>query len=220
MEPQLQSQVDTAGAFERIRAHWLSRAMHDMRGPLFAARGYARLILRDGEVTVNHRSYVAQILESLNRLSELTASLQEFASIADLDLSRVSMRELLSEVISCLQRGEALAIASYLPSDPLWTVADRAKLGPSVHKLLTLAVDFSSPEAGIEVRASQEQDELTVRCIARAARPAKLDHACSAPDIDSACRTLRLHAGAVSMDTPAGGALYVTLRIPLIQTFR
>lgn len=221
MEPRLQPQVDKDGALERIRAHWLSRAVHDMRGPLFAARGYARLMLReDRGVTVTQRPYVTQVLDNMNRLSELVSTLQEFPSASTLDLVRVSLRELLSEIVACIRQRAAFSVYVTLPADPVWTAADGAKLAPAVHKLLTLAVDFSQPETGMEVRASQEHDELTVRCIARAGDIASLSAACSDPAFVSACRILRLHAGAVSIDTPATGALYVTLRIPLIHTFR
>jgi hypothetical protein len=54
-----------------------SEVLHDARGALFAARGYAKLILeeRAGPVTVTQQRYLANILKNIDKLSLLTNAL-------------------------------------------------------------------------------------------------------------------------------------------------
>ena len=190
-----------------------------MRGPLFAARGYARLLLEDGDVTVTQRKYLSSIAENMNRLSALVADLQEPPSDDALELGPVSVRDVLK---SCVENFGDLTLQFdlHLPSDPLWTVADGAKLAGGVHKLLTWVVDFSRSDARIELRAALEDDELVVRCLARNDDANGTAGNGVTHDVEAAFRILRLHGGAASAGTAAPGIVHVTFTLPLIPPVR
>src|SRR5438445_9488911 len=81
-------------ALSSIRAHWISNVIHDLRGPIFAARGYAKLILenRAGDVTVTQERYLRSVLENINKLSAIVATLQDLPSEDGLNLQQLDFR--------------------------------------------------------------------------------------------------------------------------------
>ncbi len=219
MEPHLQLTANKSEALQKIRKHWVSRTAHDIRGPLFAGRGYARLLLQEPDVTATQRKYAANILENMNRLAELVGALGDFPSESALDLNPVDLRDLLHRALDTMRARATLHLAC-VPNEPVWTVADGAKVSTAVHKLLTSLVDFSRSDARIEVRASQEDDEFVLRCFASGGPATPPDQPCDAPDIDTASRILRLHGGTASAGVASTGVVHVTLRLPLIESFR
>jgi signal transduction histidine kinase len=210
-----------SGALERLRSKWLSRTVHDMRGPLFAARGYAKLILRDpASVTVTQREYLSHIVDNVNRLASLVDSFCEFPTEADLDLDLVCLNDILAVAIEKTSRSETLRFDAKLPVAELWTYADGAKLGIAVHKLLTAVVDFSRASTRIALRAGQEDDEFVLRCEANAVASQSDTGTCDLPNLEHTRRILRLHGGAVTADANRDARLLVTLRLPLVGAVR
>jgi len=211
---------ERAEALRRIRAHWLSHVTHDFRGPLFAARGYTKLMLeeRGGNVTVTQRKYLGIILDHINKLAMLVNTLQEFPSCEALQLEPVSCTELLHSAMQEWRcREKTLQFEEHLPDDPIETTADSAKLRFAVHKLLGSVVEFSRSEGKIELHAYQEEDELMVRFsgIARGIRRAS--HSGLQTDIATPCEIVRLHGGMASVDSSAAETYRVTLRLPIIR---
>src|SRR5437868_8258764 len=88
-------------AISSIRAHWMSNAIHELRGPIFAARGYTKLILenRGGDVTVTQQRYLTSVLENINKLSAIVTTLQDLPSEDVLNIEQFSFRHLLENVI-------------------------------------------------------------------------------------------------------------------------
>ena len=220
MDHVAKSSSESAEALRRIRAHWLSHVTHDFRGPLFAARGYTKLLLeeRGGNVTVTQRKYLTNILDHINKLAMLVNTLQEFPSDEALQLELVSWTELLRSVAQDWRRRvKTLHFVERLPDGPVETTADRAKLRFAVHKLLGSVVEFSRSEGKIELHAYQEEDELMVRFsgIARGIRRAS--HSGLQTDIATPCEIVRLHGGMASVDSSAAETYRVTLRLPIIR---
>src|SRR5436309_2748741 len=88
-------------ALRSIQAHWLSNIAHDLRGPLFAARGYAKLVLekRDGDVTVTHSKYLTAVIENIGKVTELVNTLQELPSRDVLELAPLNFTEIVKYVL-------------------------------------------------------------------------------------------------------------------------
>jgi signal transduction histidine kinase len=219
LEPQVQSHFEKSEALQKIRDRWISRVAHDMRGPLFAARGYARLLLEQDSVTAPQKKYAAGIVENTNRLATLVESLAEFPSPATLNLEPVELGDLVAAAVDKI-RPRATLQTALLPDGPLWTAADGAKLSTAVHKLLTALVDFSQSSARIEVRASQEDGEFILRGFAAVDPANPPGEPFETPDITAASRILRLHGGAASAGVSGAGMVHVTLRLPVVDGFR
>ncbi|MGH9557872.1 MAG: sensor histidine kinase [Bryobacteraceae bacterium] len=214
------SRPESLEALRRIRAHWLSNVTHDFRGPLFAARGYTKLMLeeRGGNVTVTQRKYLNNILEHINKLATLVNSLQEFPSDHALQLEVVSWTELLRAALQDWRRREkTLQFEDDLPGVPVHSTGDRAKLSFAVHKLLGTVVEFSRSGGKVEVCARQEEDQLMLRFSGilkglRSGSPIP-----SQADIAMPCEIVRLHGGMTFFETENPEIRRVTCRLPIIR---
>jgi signal transduction histidine kinase len=211
--------IDSQEALRKIRGHWLSHAVHEMRGPLFAARGYTKLLLdeRGGEVTVTQRKYLLTILENINKLAVSVNGLQELSSQEELNLELLDFAELLQFAVADLrEREKTLQLTEHIVAGPAPTAGDRAKLSFAVHKLLGTMVEFSRSGGKIDLYARREQDEFLMRISAAANGSADSSDSSVLPDLARPCEILRLHGGVASADCPQPGICNVTVRLPLI----
>ncbi len=207
------------GALASIRAHWISNVVHDLRGPLFAARGYTKLMLDSpGEdVTVTHQRYLRSILENINKLTELVDGLQYVPTDDALQLASLSFRELLRSVIDDWRQREKLPhIEEQIPAEPMHTIGDHTKLALAMHKLLGSAVEFTQYGGKVEVRLHQEDDEITVRISATSDANVQRAGRKSLSDVSIPCAILRLHGGTSSVDCGEGAIYRITCRLPVI----
>jgi signal transduction histidine kinase len=208
--------ADNTAVLSKIRAHWLARLAHDLRGPLFAARGYTKLMLdeRAGVVTVTQRRYLETIQENIERLTQLANSLQDFPSEGALQLEVVNIGDLLRAAADSERgRDETLRFVETIPDNPILTVGDRTKLAQAVHELLGATVEISRSGGEVYLEVRQEDEEVTVRfsAISRLAESERTN-----PDISRPCVMLRLHGGVAAMDTDREGHCRVTIRLPLV----
>lgn len=213
--------LDAAEALLRIRGHWLRHVLHDVRGPLFAARGYLKLMLdeRAGPVTVTQERYLQIAIENINKLSLLVNTLRDCPTGELLDLEMVNVTELLQGIASeCRNREQTLHFRECISAGEVYTAADRAKLSFAMHKLLGSTVEFSRSGGEVQVQACQDEDEWMVRLTATRARADSSDPVPSPADLASPCEILRLHGGIASVDTEREGVYRVSFRLPLVQT--
>jgi signal transduction histidine kinase len=210
--------IDNSEALRRMRIHWLSNIMHDLRGPLFAARGYAKLILeeRAGNVTVTQRKYLTSIVENVNKVSLIVGRLDQFPAGEALDLDVVCLRDLLSGVALEWRAARSARFVAEIPHEPVYTVGDRAKLTGAVHQLLGATYEFAQPSGLVEMHASHRDDELTVRL--RASRDSGADFSAASPsDFEAPSGILRMHGGAASFECVPGRTCHITVRLPVIR---
>jgi len=215
--------IDAHQAFESIRHHWLAHIVHDLRGPLFAARGYTKLLLeaRDEGVTVTQERYLTTILENITKLAGLVETIQQAPAPSDLSLERIDLNQLLQSVVNHLQeQNKTLQLGCHFFPGPAFTIGDRAKLMLSVQQLLGAAVDFSRFGGRIELHTRSEDDEFTMRISVlpggsmSGTNPEFVPPAL--PDVTIPCQILRLHGGVASADCGHSGVYNVTVRLPLI----
>lgn len=218
MEQAAKQGIDRLAALDEIRARWLGHLAHDFRGPLFAARGYAKLLLDDQgqNVTVTQREYLHNILDALNKLTALVDSIREFPAPGSLRLELVNVAGMLRSISGDWRsREKTLQLTETIPPGPIFAAADREKLALAVHKLLGEAVEFSRPGGEVQLHARLEEGELTMRLLAtrdhNGAPPVPLD--ASVP-----CEILRLHGGVAHVGAPDGSRFHATLRLPLITS--
>jgi signal transduction histidine kinase len=216
------SELANAEVLRRMRIHWLSNVMHDMRGPLFAARGYARLILDEqvGSVTVTQRKYLKSVVDNINKVSLAVSQLTHFPTDDTLDLDDFCLRDLLHDTAQVRKSSSHLRFEWHIPEQPLYTVGDRAKLASALHKLLGAAYEFALPCGAIAMQASERDDELTVslRLIRdQETHDDPFPPALPAHDLNEPFEVLRLHGGSGSAHCVPGRTCHVTLRLPIIR---
>lgn len=216
MEHAAKSAQNDTDALGKIREHWLSRLAHDFRGPLFAARGYTKLVLDDmeGSVTSNQRRYLESVSESLSRIAALVEAFQDFPSDDKLDLECVNVARVLRTACEeYRQQYPALRIHSSVPAENFVTTADRAKLVPALQGLLTATVEFAGSGGDVRLHAGRDEDELTVRF--SGAR----QNFSQAPKRDFTMwrDIFRLHGGSAHIDDQHEAVFHVTIRLPLVR---
>lgn len=213
-------QIDTREALRRMRIHWLSNVVHDMRGPLFAARGYAKLMLeeRAGAVTVTQRKYLKSVVESINKVSLIVGELDQFPAGETLDLHVFCLRDLLRAAArKWHSAGSGPRFVAQIPAEPLYTVGDRAKLADAVHKMLGATYEFTQPSGLVEMHASHRDEELTVRLCGSRDSESHLPSSVPLSNLAAPSDILRLHGGAASFDYVPDRTYHVTFRLPVIR---
>lgn len=219
MEEAAKVSIDFQDALRNIRIHWLNHIVHEMRGPLFAARGYSKLLLdeKGGPVTATQRKYLETALESINKIGATVDRLQDFQIQEELDLEYLDLFELFKDALARWQSHETLQVWANIAPGPIPTVGDRAKLSASVHKLLDAIVEFSRSTGKIDLQASREGDEFLLRMSAVAGGPEQeADTFSLAGHLAGPCQILRLHGGVVFADSRHPGIVNVTVRLPLV----
>ena len=219
MEEAAKVSIDRNEALRTIRIHWLSHVVHEMRGPLFAARGYTKLLLdeKGGEVTVTQRKYLETTLENIDKIGATVESLQDFKALDELELEIVDTAELLREALADhSQEIATLHFAQQIPSGTAWTIADRAKLTCAVHKLLGVMVEFSRSGGKVEIQARREGDEFLTRMTGTLNGSNSESEASLSANLAGACRIFRLHGGVASADARHPGFFNITIRLPLV----
>jgi signal transduction histidine kinase len=216
------SEIADAEVLRRMRIHWLSNVIHDLRGPLFAARGYARLMLDEqgGSVTVTQRKYLKSVVDNINKVSLAVSQLHHFPTDDTLDLDDFCLRDLLHDTAQGRKSSPRLRFEWQIPEEPLYTIGDRAKLAAALHKLLGAAHEFALPCGLIAIEASRQDDELTVSLrVIRDEEPDsdRFPAALPAHDLNEPFEVLRLHGGSGSAHCVPGRTCHVTLRLPLIR---
>jgi len=211
--------IDFQEALRSIRIHWLKHMVHDLRGPLFAARGYSKLLLdgKGGDVTVTQQRYLTTILENIEKLSGCADRLQEFSGQEELSLELIDLADVLQFVVAdWRQREKTLHLNEHILPGSAPMAGDRAKLNFAVHKLLGAMVEFSRSGGKIDVYAKREEDEFLIRMTASANGSSAPQEPPSLPDLTRPCEVLRLHGGVASADCAHGGMCHITVRLPLI----
>jgi signal transduction histidine kinase len=140
-----------AEAADRAKSAFLARMSHEMRTPLHAVLGFARLLL-EGEPEPAAREALEQIEDSGRRLLELVDDVLELASIeagglpvvdapADLPL----LLRQLGERFAAASRAKGLTFAIEADDDlPTWLRLDEPKLRRALGDLLDNAVKFTA----------------------------------------------------------------------------
>jgi two-component system CheB/CheR fusion protein len=139
---------------------------HDMRAPLRAMQGFAQLLLKNHEATLDARSVdqLRRINESAARLDALIGDVLTYSRLlrSEIVLQPVDLDELVRRVIATypqLQANADIAIEGKLPA----VLANEASLTQVVSNLLTNAVKFVAPGTEARVRVRAEEIEGDVR---------------------------------------------------------
>lgn len=205
---------------DRIRKQWFSNVVHDFSNPLFAARGYLRLVLeeRDGPLIDSQRRYVTAALENVAKLVALTRELDDFQEMDRLELGIVSFRSLLPATVKAVRANliaQDVVLTERMSDGSLSTIGDAKKLEAAVCGFLFAAVEFTGPSGSVHTEAREENGKIflefsTIRKPGTA--PPEV-----VPDTSVACRMWRLHGGSCSFGTGSDGGYLVSCELPILR---
>jgi signal transduction histidine kinase len=213
-------------ALLKIGSHVQSNVAHELRTPLAAIRGYARMMLdgRTGEVSDTQRDYLKIINENTNRLIDVANWMTRLADLTaqDFSLGACDLRSIWAEGVSKnreMLTGKALNLTERIPQQSFEIIADGKKIAAAVNELLTAAAKLSESGSTITAEFSRgREQEVTVKIslsgsgIESEARNKALDHsinrsvAATMPDTDEVQKSLKVVRDIIGMH---GGRMFV-----------
>lgn len=161
--------------------NWVNAVSHDLRSPLVAVLGFARLLRDDYADHLDEQGlrFLRRIEEAGRTMESLVHDLLDFARIGRSEPKRglVDPREVLLQLQAELKpRLEEAEIDLRLPEDPPLLYCDRTQLYQVLSNLLGNALDHAGPSRNprVEVSVLSEPDRhhLTVRDYGRGIEPA------------------------------------------------
>jgi signal transduction histidine kinase len=156
------------GEASQLKSQFLANVNHELRTPMSAIIGYARLILRatEGQISRLQRENLEDLLRNAERLLNQIDSLLEFSKIEAgkmaLHVEPVKVNEVVQRAISTIEptlNGAHVRIVREIGSDLPVLNTDREKLGQIVLNLLDNAVKFTE-RGEVKIVASQQNGSL------------------------------------------------------------
>jgi len=162
-------------ALIKIASHVQSNIAHDLRTPLGAIRGYARMILdgRAGDTNDTQREYLRIITENTNRVINIANWMSHVADLGGqpIAVGAFDLRELWAESVRAAQglfSSKAITLTQRIPQESFEIIADREKLGFAFQEILSAAVKLSEAGSAIAAEFSQgRQREVIVKITAK-----------------------------------------------------
>ncbi|HEX7197031.1 MAG TPA: ATP-binding protein [Candidatus Limnocylindria bacterium] len=164
---ELQAREDAA----RLKEEFLSAAAHDLRTPLTVVLGQAELLerrlTRDPHAQVD-RAGVSRMTSEARRLRDLISELLDAQRLEQpgtvMDRVTLDLREIVEAARSRrLEPGTGLEVS--VPSDPILTSADRARLEQVVDNLVENAVKYTPGQVLPKVEVAREGAEALLTVI-------------------------------------------------------
>lgn len=162
---QLVQEQETA----RLREQFIAVLGHDLRNPVAAVSGAARILRRQPQ-TEQSLNVISLMEESVGRMSRLIDDVMDFARArmgSGITLNRrpAALEQVLRHVVAELEAGHPdrrIDCAIALP-DPVWV--DDGRIGQLVSNLLANALAHGDPEQPVELDAAIHGSELKI-CVA------------------------------------------------------
>jgi PAS domain S-box-containing protein len=152
--------------------HWVNAISHDLRSPLVAVLGFARLLREDYTETLDAQGlrFLQRIEEAGRTMESLVHDLLEFARIGGREPKRVHVdpREVLLQLQAELKpRLEEARVSLVLPEEPPLLWCDRTQLYQVVSNLVGNAIDHmgtaSEPRIDVDIFEQDGMQHLVVR---------------------------------------------------------
>jgi signal transduction histidine kinase len=180
VEANLAKVIEERNYFEallKIGWHVQSNLAHELRTPLAAIRGYARMILdgRSGEINDTQRDYLRVITENTNRLINVASWMTHVAELSSqhFNLTTFDLRHVWSESLGANQQSlanKSITVTEQIPEESFEIIADREKLASVFNELISMAVRLSETGSAISAEFSHGRErEVMVKISASSA---------------------------------------------------
>lgn len=174
-----------ANEARRLRDEFLATVSHELRAPLHAIAGYARLL----RVRPSDTSLIAKASEVIQRSADTQARMVDdildlsriAAGALRLDLKPTNLASVVSQAVEAVRPSAAaksLSIEIRAPAEPAMLMADPERLGQVVWNLLSNAVKFTDAHGSIflDVERAGSKVHISVRDTGRGIEPSFLPH--------------------------------------------
>lgn len=202
----------------QVHSHVMRNAVHDLRTPLMAIHGYARLLLREhaGPLTGEQREYAASMLANTERMVCELNSLSELGRTGPVRLTAFDLCSFWSGVAEKIhaRAGEkAVRIQARFSRRPFPITADAVVLAQALGDLSRYVIQRTADGGLVQVGFDQAEDIVV--------RIATDDGHHSASDgfeaLTAARWAVRRHGGQISVSAGAGQGLTVIVTLPVIE---
>ncbi len=155
----------------QLRDDFLSVASHELKTPITAIKGYAQVLNRNPQLAALGNERVTRSLKSIvsqaDRMSLLVNEMLDISRIESghlqLTLEPMDLVAMCEEVVSQMQiLSEQHAINVSATERPIFTAADRERIGQVLVNLLENALKYSPGGGDIAVNITREQDRAVV----------------------------------------------------------
>jgi signal transduction histidine kinase len=150
-----------------VHSQILTGLLHDLRTPIVAIRGYARMLLeeRAGPLNQKQRSYLSTVAENAGKLIGLANDLDLLRTASPVPFSIVRLDGVVRECLERLLRSSpSIKITDNIPDMRICIVGDAGRIGDAIFSLLCHAVRLSrvGDELKIEI-GCHRGEQLIVR---------------------------------------------------------
>jgi PAS domain S-box-containing protein len=156
--------VTTEHATEKMKEHFLATVSHELRTPLTPIVGYAKFLLRRGDVDPQTRKEaLASLLERAEHMQRLVDDLLLASSVVGSSGQKVHARREPVDIAEIVSRAVVSARVTH-PSreiilqgtEPLLAFGDTARIRQVLANLIDNAVKFSPADSRVYVRVARE----------------------------------------------------------------
>ncbi|HVT18373.1 MAG TPA: PAS domain S-box protein [Thermoanaerobaculia bacterium] len=172
MEQQVKQQAEALADLHRRKDEFLAMLSHELRNPLAPIRSATHLLRlheRGSENLIQQQA--REVIErQVAQLTRLVSDLLEVSRVATgrirLNLEKVDLRQIVRDTLETVgplieQRRHETALT--LPAEPVWVLADAARLEAVVVNLLNNAVKYTDEGGRIEVSLEHGNDYALLR---------------------------------------------------------
>jgi signal transduction histidine kinase len=168
---QLLDEKKSLDAAIQMRSHLQANVAHELRTPLAAIRGYARMILdgRSGEINDTQKEYLRVVTDNTNRLINIVSWMSHVADLASqrFDIHTFDLRDVWTACVKANQAAfdaKSISLTQQIPTDAFVIMGDREKFVYVFTQLLVAAVQFTDAQGQIIAEFSHGRNrEITVK---------------------------------------------------------
>ncbi len=167
----LREELKSLKSLIQMRSHSQANLAHELRTPLAAVRGYARMILdgRAGEISNTQRDYLTVITENANRLIHLVSWMSHVAqqSAQNFKLSTFDLRNVWAECVASQEaalRQKSINLSQTIPDESFAIIGDQEKMSYVFSYLVAIALKLNHQEGRLTAEFSHgREQEVTIK---------------------------------------------------------
>ncbi len=228
LEPvrRLENVVDYSGRLARLGA-LISGVAHQLRNPLHAMNLQLELLNRDAEMGAALQPRIEVVRHEMSRLDKAVNALLRFMRPEELNLSEVSLNDLVSEIGGQVPN-ERITVRYGLDQTNPMVTADRSLLGEAIRNVITNAVEAMAEGGTVNLATAGTREgwaELSISDNGPGIPDEHLDRIFqlyfttkedgSGLGLSLAARAIDLHHGTVNVQSKLGEGTTVVIRLPV-----
>jgi signal transduction histidine kinase len=149
---------ETAERAARVKSDFLRNMSHEMRTPLNAILGFARVLRRSADLSADQQAHLSDIVDAGGYMLQLVNDLLDLRSLeeAPLELAPVALGPIIEQsaaLVRPLVQEKHLELSLALPADLPRVLGDRRAIVQILVNLLSNGGKFTAPGGSLEVSA-------------------------------------------------------------------